>query len=212
MFDQEVVRISSLETKVLVIPSKHGGEQHIYSDRSRSWEELLRLEWADTRERPIFLEEMSRSAIASVAAPITTETAVSESIQTVLGTTDPKTASLRLIRGDLQTLLSVAEVSIDDVAAIPAEMNEETVKAIVRATQRPVVFINPTANPPVTRAAAKNGSSGIDFEVGGKRYCSSYTLEEVTLISKHWCGRKTMRLQSRMSLLMTVKRDNNNLF
>jgi hypothetical protein len=40
-------------------------------------------------------------------------------------------------------------VSIDDVAAIPAEMNEETVKAIVRATQRPVVFINPTANPPV---------------------------------------------------------------
>ena len=149
MFDQEVVRISSLDTKVLVIPSKNGGEQHIYSDRSRSWEELLRLEWADTRERPIFLEEMSRSAIASVAAPITTETAVSESIQTVLGTTDPKTASLRLIRGDLQTLLSVAEVSIDDVAAIPAEMNEETVKAIVRATQRPVVFINPTANPPV---------------------------------------------------------------
>jgi hypothetical protein len=147
LFEQEVVRISSLETKMVVIPSKIG-EQHIYSEKSRGWEELLRLEWADTRERPIFLEEMS-SAVVVEAAPITKETAVSESIQTVLGSTDPKTAQLRVIHGDLQTLLSVADVPIEVVAAIPAEMNEDTIKAIVRATERPVVYINPTANPPV---------------------------------------------------------------
>ena len=162
LFNQEVERISSLEVKPVVISSKNGGEQHIYSDRSKGWEELLRLEWANTDERPIFLEEMSKDEVVQVTAPLTTETAVSESIQTVLGATDPKTIPLRLIRGDLQTLLSIADVPIEVVATIPTEMSKEAVIAMVRATQRPVIYINPTENPPVIgRAPIRTTVPGI---------------------------------------------------
>ena len=172
LLTQDVSRLATFEKPITItIPGKEG-KQRIYPEKSAAWFELLRLEWARRPdEKPMYLEEMSRGAAASLeenaaaAAPALSEegpdTSLPPTLQTILngpaaaGTAgDPLTGRLRLLRAPFEAILSMMGLSPtqlgvkEDDTAFTAEM----VRELTRMTGRVIIQIDIRADPPVVLA------------------------------------------------------------
>jgi hypothetical protein len=164
LLEQDVSRMGSLEKPVTI-----EGNQRIYPEKSAEWYELLRLEWADTRdEEPIFYEEMSRDAEPAPALAQQEEaTTLPPSLELILngGEPDPKTGALRLFRAPFESLLvplglTPAQLSIkDDTTALTEQMMID----IIKGKHVPVIQIDISVDPPkvLAKQPVRPTTSGI---------------------------------------------------
>jgi hypothetical protein len=146
LMEQGVSRMAVFEDAIRI------GDQMIYPEKSAAWYEFLRFTWAKKMdEYPLFLEEMSASAEAEegqgqALANTTNDTALPETLMTLLGPDDPKTGALRLLRIPMRSVLAFlgktpASIGMDGTAAA-SELSKEQIKTLVQATNMKIVQIN----------------------------------------------------------------------
>ena len=176
LFQQEVTRIANLENRMIVLPgTATGEEQRIYSEKSKGWVELLRTDWGEKMDEAIYLEEMAEAPSAAALAPLTEKTRISATVETVLGSGDPKTTALRAFEGALQDFLVLAGLSVETIELmdLAEPITDEKVKSIVLSTETPMAYINPETTPPTVFMRrpfrAKPGFLLVFKEGGGHR-------------------------------------------
>ena len=148
LMEQGVSRMAVFEDAIRI------GDQMIYPEKSAAWYEFLRFTWAKKMdEYPLFLEEMSASAEAEAGqgqgqslANTTSETALPETLLTILGADDPKTGALRLLRIPMRSVLAFlgktpASIGMDGTTAA-SELSKEQIKSLVQAINMRIVQIN----------------------------------------------------------------------
>ncbi|NBV77175.1 hypothetical protein EBR66_03370 [bacterium] len=152
LLEQDVSRLATLDKPVTI-----EGNQRIYPEKSAAWYELLRLDWATTKEEvPKFYEEMSRIATATPLAPQDESTKLPPTLENFLqgGEPDPKTGALRLKRGTFDTLLAPIGMTSAGLGIGPdtKELDDKTLARILHEISMPVIQIDIRSDPPKYRA------------------------------------------------------------
>ena len=165
LLEQDVSRLATLENPVTI-----NGNQRIFPEKSAAWYELLRLDWAVTKDEvPKFYEEMSRAPVAPPLAKQDESNKLPPTLENVLngGEPDPKTGALRLKRGTFEQLLgrlglTPGQLSIE---ADTKALTEKMLRFIVNEKSMGVIQIDIRADPPVHSAYKQVRPSAPDVPV-----------------------------------------------
>jgi len=161
IFEQRVSQLAQIDAPI------RDKDQFIIPEKSATWTELMRSDWAkDISEKPIFLEEMSQAApVATEAAPVATEAAPvateatdavaadavaaiaqPEELKVILGEGGERLHLYPSPTGNFTPFLALIGVSTADIGIgeDALKLDATTISAIVRRTGKPVIQINIT--------------------------------------------------------------------
>jgi hypothetical protein len=139
IFDQKVSRIAAFDKPITT------DDTMIIPEKSIAWFELLRLDWAATKDA-LFIEEMGKAPVATLA-PITDATTIPPSLITRLGE-DPAWGSLRVARVPWRALMTAIGLAPNRYEIGDLLTNPQIIQ-IVRESGKPLMQIDLRSEDPI---------------------------------------------------------------